>query len=242
MCTLAWGPSGDGFWACFNRDEQRDRATAETPAIREAGDHQLIYARDPEGGGTWFAASTAGFAVALLNRYPGEEHPISESKRSRGRLVVQLALSGSADAAARLMGECDLSDYAPFYLFILGGETPRAHAWDGERLTFPHLEDAFWTTSSYKPEEVSRWRCQWWDATAPGKAIDRVSTAGLLRTVQPEQPAYGTTMDRDRARTQSQIELEMANGRCTFIYRAREAGNTGFESPVVLHSTLTSAS
>lgn len=241
MCTLAWGPARDGFWACFNRDEQRARALAEEPAIHEAGNHKLIYARDPAGGGTWCAASTAGFAVALLNHYPGEDQPARDYERSRGQLVLQLAAAGGPDNAATCLGDTDLSAYAPFYLFIIGREAVRAHAWDGDRLTFPQIDEPFWTTSSYKPDAVATWRRGWWDTVAPARAVDRSSTAELLRTLQADQPAYGTTMDRDRARTQSQIELTFEKGRCSFLYRAREPEGPGFEEPVHLQLPLTAS-
>jgi len=234
MCTLAWGKTSDGLWVCFNRDEQRSRPLAEPPGLHQGSHHSLIYAKDPRGGGTWFAASTGGFAIALLNRYPKGNENIKQGVYSRGKLVLDLADSISAEAAFDRFGRKDLSQYAPFFLFILGLDIVRTCAWDGSGLSFPVVRDAFWTTSSHEPEAVVDWRNKWWAEESIKTGQDLETSSHLLQTIHPDHPAYGPTMDRDNARTLSQIGTLISDGKCTFTYRARETGGPGYDSPVTV--------
>jgi hypothetical protein len=235
MCTLAWGETGAGLWICFNRDEQRDRRLAEAPRIHEQAEARVIYARDPQGGGTWFAASTAGFAVALLNCYPEEDTVPEPGKRSRGKLVLKLAGADSGEAALDRLESSDLADYAPFFLFILSPDGVTGIAWDGNQLTIPETRDNFWTTSSFAASEVIAWRKAWWARQLADHGSDPAALAECLRQPQADKPAYGATMDREDARTLSQIDLRIGRGSCTFTYREREPEGSGYDPPVIIN-------
>jgi len=235
MCTLAWGHSENRLWACFNRDEQRSRPRAEFPAIHQISGRPVIYARDPQGGGTWLAASPAGFAVALLNHYPASVQPHHPATRSRGRLVLDLAgAEHAASALARLDRE-DLLAHAPFCLFLLAVDGVQARDWDGRRLEPLRWEVPFWTTSSYRPDEVTQWRGGWWAAAVEGRELDLAEAGRLMRLRRPEDPAFGLTMDRTDARTLSQAEFSLGPEGVAFAYREREAGGSGFLPPVRLN-------
>jgi len=231
MCTLAWGKEDNSLWICFNRDELRKRQPAEPPAIHRGAGPATVYARDPQGGGTWFAASEAGFAVALLNHYPAEA-PVQAPTRSRGQLVIDLAEAASEARAHEILLGADLAPYAPFCLFLLSMEGTGAFAWDGDQLQPLACERPFWTTSSYKPEEVLAWRTGWWLARIEDRELKLAEASRLMRQAWPGKPAYGLTMDRMEARTLSQIELRIAPQGLTFVYRQREAEGTGYGKPV----------
>ena len=234
MCTLAWGETSEGLWVCFNRDEQRTRSLADPPRLYQGTHHPLVYAKDTKGGGTWFAVSAGGFAVALLNRYPKEIEFEKPGTRSRGRLVLDLIDAPSAEAAFDRFGEEDLSPYAPFFLFILSADAVRASAWDGSALSFPIIPEAFWTTSSHEATAVIDWRNQWWSEKCQQGIEKAASVSHLLRSTHPERPAYGATMDRKDARTVNQIELMLEPGQITFSYRVREPDGLGYEPPLMV--------
>ena len=231
MCTLAWGEEGNSLWICFNRDELRIRPPAEPPAIHHGTGPAAVYARDPQGGGTWFAASQSGFAVALLNHYPTGKGPLPHHTRSRGLLVVDLVETGTPQQAGRLLQSTDLAAFSPFCLFILSPHETNAFAWDGEQLQPLEYERPFWTTSSYKPEEVLAWRTGWWLARVENRNLDQAEASRLMRQAWPENPACGLTMDRVDARTLSQIQLELAPAGLTFAYRERETEGSGYGQP-----------
>lgn len=231
MCTLAWGEAETGFLICFNRDEQRSRPLAEEPRLHPADPVPLIYARDPQGGGTWFAASTQGYAVALLNNYPGPEKDTPDQCRSRGELVLKAAAMPPPEAALWLEEE-DFHPYAPFFLFILEPETVVGVEWDGERIQRISPPSGFWTTSSHLPESIAAWRAKWWQEQFHAAGEAPLDMAGLMRCVYPGKPAYGLTMDRPDARTQSQIELLLTKETVHFSYRARQSVGQGYREPI----------
>lgn len=234
MCTLAWGNTAGSGWICFNRDEQRSRSRAEPPRLHEGPNGPVAWARDPDGGGTWFAASSRGFAVALLNRYPAVESVVNPSLQSRGLLVSLIAGSPSADAAVEAFTGISPSPYAPFHLFILSPGSARGFTWDGTRLKDLKPRAAFFTTSSHRPDAVRAWRESWWAEQLAEGLVDGEAAAERLRRRHPGNPAFGPTMDREDARTVSQILLEWRESGFIFSYRPREADGSGYEQARVL--------
>lgn len=231
MCTLAWGRGAAGLWACFNRDEQRSRPTAEKPALYAGRHGRLAYAVDPEGGGTWLAASQRGFLLALLNHYPAGGKAAHDSPRSRGLLVRDLAGAADGQAAGEELEATDLSCYAPFHLFILGLEEERGLTWDGRTLSPARAEDRFFSTSSHRPEAVVAWRRAWWRERSPLCGGEPSAVAAALKERHPANPAYGVTMDRADARTVSQTLLEMDRASLRLEYWARAPEGPGWEEP-----------
>jgi hypothetical protein len=230
MCTLAWG-SGDGrLWAVFNRDEQRARPPAQAPRIEQGANGPVACARDPQGGGTWFAASARGFAVALLNHYPAQSQ-LPPAPRSRGLLVSELAAGSSAAQAFDRFAAVSLACYAPFHLFLLTPQGASGFTWDGAALQPLQPASGFWTTSSFAPQAVVAWRRARWREAFAGRAP---AAAAVLQQPSPDRPAYGFAMDREDARTVSQIVLELDPAGFTFTCREREADGAGFGAPVVL--------
>jgi Transport and Golgi organisation 2 len=139
MCTVTIIPrprvspaAGEvvGFRLVCNRDEQRDRADAQSPRWRElsGGMNRAIWPADGEAGGTWIAADQHGLTLCLLNRNPTPAPTLpSAGLVSRGRIIPQLLqgqpgrLTG-AEIAHRL-AQFDLDAFAPFRLIAVD---PRA--------------------------------------------------------------------------------------------------------------------
>lgn len=234
MCTLAWGSDGRACWSVFNRDERLGRPVAGPPSLQPGPNGPLLFARDPEGGGTWFAGSLHGFAVALLNHYPACPERSPAGLRSRGLLVLDLAGGSSMASARERLSRCSLSRYAPFHLLVLGLEQADGWTWDGQHLRASRPPDTFWTTSSWEPQQVVSWRREWWRKQDAGSPVDPDRVSRLLRTFNPDQPAFGPTMEREDARTVSQVEWRVTESVCRFVYRPRQAAGPGYDPPVVL--------
>jgi uncharacterized protein with NRDE domain len=233
MCTLAWGLSGEGLWVVFNRDEQRKRPVAELPEVHAVGSKRAIYAKDPAGGGTWFAATSAGLVVALLNRYPPDERLPVPGIFSRGQLVLELAESDDINAAIQHLKSVRLESYAPFHLFLLSLNGQHYSSWEGSELSDHRDCPHFLTTSSYRSREVETWREKRWETLA-GDSHLRMSEVISLLEERSVDPAFGMTMDRTDARTVSRIELMMNPQGQAFAYYPREADGLGFQHPVCL--------
>jgi hypothetical protein len=86
MCTVTLLPMGDHLRVMANRDERHDRPRAHPPLISRAGGALALMPIDPQGGGTWIAATSAGLVFALLNG-TGEA---AATAPSRGRLILEV--------------------------------------------------------------------------------------------------------------------------------------------------------
>jgi hypothetical protein len=98
-----------------NRDERRTRPVAWPPQVVHWDGMPVVCPVDPEGGGTWVAASAAGVAFALCSA-----NGAAPSAVPPGLLIPRLASASSAgDAVARLQ-RMDLSGWAAFTLLVTG--------------------------------------------------------------------------------------------------------------------------
>jgi hypothetical protein len=124
--TVLPGECLTGFRLVCNRDEQRDRADAQTPRWRELQGNagRAIWPADGEAGGTWIAATQHGLTLCLLNRNPTPSPVLpSAGLVSRGRIIPLLLQHGPGVATGpdvvRRTGELDLDAFAPFRLIAV---------------------------------------------------------------------------------------------------------------------------
>ena len=127
MCTLTILPgikSGSisrGVRIAFNRDEQRSRTSGTNPSLERHEDWQALLPRDPQGGGTWIAASDRGLVFTLLNVNPAESDPTSSGGASRGSIIPGLLSSASLDEVAARLPALSAPIRRPFRLVVTDG-------------------------------------------------------------------------------------------------------------------------
>lgn len=117
VCTLALFSRvlpGLPLVVAANRDEFLARPTA--PPALLADSPRIFGGRDLVAGGTWLCVQEGGLVVGVLNRRTGE--PPDPIRLSRGSLCVELARSGSAEAAARRLAEVPGDAHNPFNLLV----------------------------------------------------------------------------------------------------------------------------
>ena len=119
MCT--WSmislDDGRGFRVMMNRDEERTRAPALPPRWHELGSGvRAVWPVDPDGGGTWIAASETGLVCAILNGNPAAPPPRPANEVSRGVLIPMVMHHASASAALAQARALDLRVHRPFRL------------------------------------------------------------------------------------------------------------------------------
>jgi uncharacterized protein with NRDE domain len=130
MCVLVAGHRGVDrreLWIAANRDERRDRPWQPPALLHDAP--PVFGGRDLVAGGTWLAVNLeATFVVGVTNARLGAR----PGERSRGQLVLDLAMQPAMAVAAALFAELDLGSYGPFNLLFadlqqiwLGSNTPR---------------------------------------------------------------------------------------------------------------------
>jgi len=238
MCTATWAVTPSGYDLLFNRDEQRTRVRAEPPTVRTAADGTRFLAPlDPQGGGSWIAASDHGLTLCLLNSSepdrtvgldagPGSRLPEPEAPLSRGRLPFILADCRSpADVAFRLENQ-DLTRYRPFLLLALacGRGGPSAWHWNGTRLGHRLAPAAPITTTSHDVREVTRIRREAFARLRRGLPAGSDPDVDVLfayhTSENRERPGAGVAMRRDDARTVSltHVRISLDTGLATMRY------------------------
>ncbi len=149
MCTVtvvpgaAMGGSADAHrprvrLVC-NRDEQRSRVCSTDLVRRTIGRHTVVMPVDPESGGTWIGANSAGLVACLLNANPGgdtQEGLKWAGRRSRGDIVPAALESNFAKLAIDRLRELGAAEYPPFRLLLLDDRSRVIGTSDGALLSW----------------------------------------------------------------------------------------------------------
>lgn len=242
MCTLtivnrAHEPDA-GLRVLFNRDEQRTRGPALPPSIVTAGEISAIMPVDPDSGGTWIAANSAGLFSCLLNATPpgGTRHP--PGRRSRGEIVPLLAACRSLDAAAALLDRIDPARYPPFRLLILHEQRLVVAASDGRALTadsaWPLTRPVMLTSSGLGDHLVERPRRELFEQMFAPPADVLAAQRAFHDHSWPGRSHLSVNMSRDDARTVSQTLVDLRAGAVVMTYRP--VGEDGVHQS---HTTVT---
>jgi Transport and Golgi organisation 2 len=227
MCTLtllrpAADCNGPLFRVVFSRDEQRARPLARAPEVHTAGAVRTLHPVDPQGGGTWIAATEHGLVLALLN---GNEAPALDAgaraaRRSRGGIIPALAAAGVRNAVDVHL-DVDPRAYAPFHLVIADSREIVDVTSDGCTLVCGAPRAGDWlmrTSSSVEATAVCRWRrSRFAEIATPVSANEQNAFHALAA---PERPAFGVSMARADACTVSVTTIEVFASTIRMAYRA----------------------
>jgi uncharacterized protein with NRDE domain len=119
------------LWVAANRDEKLDRPW-QAPLLLTAAP-PVFGGRDLVGGGSWLAANLeAGFLVGVTNARRGAP----PGERSRGRLVLELAMERSTAEAMAMLSELDLGRYGDFNLLLADAQ----ESWLATNAPEPRIE------------------------------------------------------------------------------------------------------
>lgn len=154
MCIVSYIPTQNGFHLTSNRDEQVHRPT-EAPKTHNYKGSELIFPRDLEANGTWFAAHPKEKKVSCLLNAKGI-FPDRTRRQSRGQLPLEYLSVKNFDLQQKV-----LTFYAPFLLITLhypdSGKEFTSFHWDGIQLKKQELNPALpylWcSTSLYQVKE-----------------------------------------------------------------------------------------
>src|SRR5258708_172671 len=91
MCTVTYIPARDGFFLTSNRDENSGRPPAVPPFLYPMKTGSILFPRDAQAGGSWFAVHENGNALVLLNGALTRHQPAPPYRRSRGLILLELA-------------------------------------------------------------------------------------------------------------------------------------------------------
>lgn len=170
MCTLlVWKHQHPrfGLIAAANRDEFLARPA--TGATRLAVDPHVVGGLDLMAGGSWFAVNELGLLAALTNRHGAGKH--DPTKRSRGRLVAEIARHRTVAGAEAAIARIDARAYNPFVLLIAGADDALAVHGGENGAHIVHLTDG--------AHAITNWDL---DAAVPSKAayaLGKASTSSV---------------------------------------------------------------
>lgn len=242
MCTASvlrapWidgdGGSDDLLWRLvFNRDERHARSDASPPRAARVGDVNVISPRDPDGGGTWLAASSAGLVFAVLNETECPSPPSgAPGILSRGLVIPALAacrsLAEAADRVTRLPGH----RYRPFRLLVVSDRgllEAWAHGGPVSVSYTPATPRLFRTSSSLAPARTRRLREALFDRMVPAASL--AAQDAFHRHRWPGAAASSVLMSRPDARTVSVTIVDVFARVIRVAYRRCPAGSPAVTS------------
>jgi hypothetical protein len=226
MCTVSIVPVGERIRIVCNRDEQRTRTAASPPAIHPTDAGHAIWPIDPQSGGTWIGANSAGLAMVLLNRRTPPVRTSTFPLISRGVLIPHLLQWSTAVAVVDAANALPLHRFEPFTLAIVQERVVRTMTSDGARSTWSVqslLDPLLLTSSSLGDDLVSRPRRRLFVRMLKrgGNPLD--GQERFHRHSWPRHPEISVLMSRPEAATVSRTILDITPGGVTMRYMRVEA-------------------
>jgi hypothetical protein len=186
-----------------NRDERRDRLPAAPPFVAGCARHRAVHPIDPEGRGTWIAATTAGLVFVLLNEIGPPDATRRERLLSRGLVIPVLASARTLEEVAARLARLPPGRYRPF-LLLAASDDGLVEAVAGQSMAIDLRAPAptiARTSSSQQPSEVRQRRMALFDELVPGPSL---AAQGRFHEHRwPDAPGASVCMSRLEARTVS---------------------------------------
>ena len=161
MCTVTFIPVNNKIFLTSNRDEKHWRSAAIAPELYGMQTGKILFPKDADAGGTWFAAHENGNAVVFLNGGLIKHEPKPPYRKSRG--VVLLDLIDNEKPYSSFL-KIDLKNIEPFTAVIFDDEQLFECRWDGEKKYHckmdprqPHI----WSSVTLYNEQIIEKRKSW---------------------------------------------------------------------------------
>ena len=161
MCTVTFIPSKQKIFLTSNRDEKHWRAAASFPEAYPAQTGKIIFPKDGDAGGTWFAVHENGNAVVFLNGGFVKHTPQPPYRKSRGLILLDVV---DRESPLQAFQEIDLENIEPFTAVIWEKAKLNECRWTGsEKHQSPLAEDVphIWSSATLYDAEVVIKRRNW---------------------------------------------------------------------------------
>lgn len=197
MCTVSFIPTDKGFCLTSNRDEKATRKSAIFPKKYTINNKEIIFPKDKNAGGTWFA-NNDNAVIILLNGAEKKHISIGNYKKSRGIIVLELLVSDNVINKWKIM---NMSNIEPFTIVFFNKKKLFQLQWNGtEKSTIPLdiKQPHIWSSATlYSPEQKEE-RKQWFHhfitnnrPISPKKIID------FHRFTENNNKNYGLVINRN---------------------------------------------
>jgi hypothetical protein len=236
MCTVTFIQSGKQIFLTSNRDEKHWRAAASTPEAYPGQSGNIIFPKDGDAGGTWFAVHENGKAVVFLNGGFIRHTPRPPYRKSRGLILLDLMDHESPIQSFRsiLLGNIE-----PFTAVIWDDQRLYECRWDGTEKhelslapDVPHI----WSSVTLYDQDVIIKRRNWfikWLEKHPHPTQEQILD---FHQFTGDGDQYNDLMmNRDgQVFTVSVTSAGIGNGKVTFEYvDVKERKTTKRDFPII---------
>lgn len=154
MCTVSFVNTGNTVIITSNRDEKIARKAAIPPQTYMVNNRKLLFPRDPQAGGTWFAVKEDNTIGVLLNGADTSHTPTPPYSKSRG--LVLLDIVGNEKPVA-FWADADLSNIEPFTVVLYNKNSLYQLRWNGSAKSLKKLDTAqnyIWASATLYSETI----------------------------------------------------------------------------------------
>ncbi len=158
MCTVSFIPKGKTYIITSNRDEHNSRPISFAPAKKVINGHALIYPKDPQAGGTWFAINENGAVGVLLNGAFAKHISTGNYRISRGLIVLDIV---SQEQPCSYLNSINLDNIEPFTFILFQNNQLLELRWDGNKKHIQKLDvlkSYIWSSPTLYTKEVIKQR------------------------------------------------------------------------------------
>ena len=163
MCTVSVVSFNGKVIITSNRDETIHRPNAIEPRNYLINNKNIIFPKDPQAGGTWFAVDDNGTVLVLLNGANEKHHHRPPYRKSRGLIVLDMISSFSPIA---FWQEIDLFDIEPFTIVLFENKALFQLRWDGEDKETTQLDiekNYVWSSTTLYQKDIRDNRSKWFN-------------------------------------------------------------------------------
>ena len=161
MCTVTFIPVKDKIFITSNRDEKRWRSQAIVPAFYAMETGTIVFPKDTDAGGSWFAVHENGNAVILLNGGWVNHIPQPPYRKSRG--LVLLDMIDDDNPIGKFLTS-NFNNIEPFTAVILCEKELYECRWDGSEKSNRKLQadlPYIWSSVTLYDDAVIAKREKW---------------------------------------------------------------------------------
>ena len=154
MCTVSFVPVNNAVIITSNRDEHIQRQHAAAPAFHVLNNKKVIFPKDQQAGGTWFAACDNGVVAVLLNGAFVKHTSKPPYRKSRGLILLEVI---EADDPFVFFKTLDLENIEPFTMVLFQYGNLYELRWDGNNKHDRSLDvsgNYIWSSSTLYTEDV----------------------------------------------------------------------------------------
>lgn len=146
MCTVSFVPNRGSYYITSNRDEHISRPPAFEPKREVVNNMGLLFPKDPQAGGTWFAINELGHVGVVLNGAFEKHRSTANYRKSRGLVLLEVM---SREMPFRYLQDTCLEGIEPFTLVLWENGSLLETRWDGNRKhskSLSTLEGHIWSS------------------------------------------------------------------------------------------------